>query len=186
VGWDSTERRKQMDVKVHLLRFADGVRHIRRCVEQDTLSEEEASEMVEKLADFYSGQIGGASGQPEAAEDCHKTSVTEQGPAIAPEIGPGDAAEGASAPEHDGAEAVSLLMELGIETLTAQQLASQCSLEEIEGWVRYAWRSKGLTNPAGLVVSRLRERVPAPRPPDEGAQRRRQYLTGTYAHHIAH
>ena len=42
-----------MDIKAELLRFADGVRHIRRCVEQGALSEEEAGEMCDKLAMIY-------------------------------------------------------------------------------------------------------------------------------------
>ena len=166
-----------MDIKAELLRFADGVRHVRRCVEQGTLSEEEASEMCDKLAAFYAAQISGQSGCPDTPHCAGQTSVAEvQGPAREE-----SAAE--DEPVDDDTAAVSLLMELGIETLTAHHLASQCRLEEIERWCEYARRSKGLNNPAGLVVSRLRQRVPAPRPAGNGNGRRR-YICGEYAEYI--
>ncbi|MCJ7736368.1 MAG: hypothetical protein MUQ10_03505 [Anaerolineae bacterium] len=82
-------------------------------------------------------------------------------------------------------EALALLWDLGVETLTAQHLATRCSLDEVRGWVMYAQCSIGLRNPAGLVVSRLRKQVPAPKLPEaaDGASR---YLSGEYAAFIQH
>jgi hypothetical protein len=58
-------------------------------------------------------------------------------------------------------------------------------VKDIEGWITYAHRGKGLDNPQGLVVSRLRAGVPAPEVVSPGAQRRRDYL-GQYAEVIKH
>ena len=160
-----------MDIKPELLRFADGVRHIRRCVEQGTLSEQEAGEMCDKLAAFYAELISGAKCSPEAEDTADAACPMEDVPCEPP-------------PAEDEPDAVSMLLEVGIETLTAQQLASRCSLEQIEGWCEYVRRSVGLINPAGLVVSRLREGVPAPKAPDNGNGRR--YISGVYAEYIRH
>lgn len=85
-------------------------------------------------------------------------------------------------PEKDGeeSEAVTLLMDLGVETLIARELAAECSLEDIQAWTAYARASTGLTNPPGLVVSRLRKGVPPPK----GGNGRRRYVSGEYAEYI--
>ena len=169
-----------MDIKAELLKFADGVRHIRRCVEQGTLSEEEASEMCDKLAGFYAELISGRTCSPEAEQPVGVTCPPEA------ELAPETACPAEDEPRcvvEDAPTAVSLLMEVGVETLTAHQLASRCSLEEITGWIEYARRSIGLTNPAGLVVSRLREQVPPPKAPVNG-NCRRKYVSGAYAEYI--
>ena len=88
-------------------------------------------------------------------------------------------------PEEEAPEAVALLLDVGIDTQTARQLAASCSLDDIRGWVTHAQCSIGLRNPAGLVVSRLRKQVPAPKLPEaaDGASR---YLSGEYAAFIQH
>jgi hypothetical protein len=167
-----------MNVRGQLLRFAKNVRHVRRCVELEKLSEEEASEMVEKLASLYAEQIAGAGDQPGDDGD------TIQSPDAGTDQPTKSVADSVQVEEDDdGSEALSLLTGMGIETLIAQQLASQCSPEDIEGWCKYARHSKGLTNPAGLVVSRLRSGVPAPRSGSNGNDPER-YVTGIYAEYI--
>ena len=98
-------------------------------------------------------------------------------------------AEGISAqlnpPADQAPEAVALLLDVGIEPLTAQQLAASCPIDNIRGWVTYAQCCIGLRNPAGLVVSRLRKQVPAPEPP-EVADAASRYVSGEYAAFIQH
>ena len=43
-----------------------------------------------------------------------------------------------------------------MDVVVAAELAAQYSLEAIEAWVAEAKRQRGLENPAGYVVSRLR------------------------------
>jgi len=102
--------------------------------------------------------------------------VTEYAEGISGQLAP---------PADQVPEAVALLLDVGIETLTAQRLAASCSIGDIRGWIAYVQCSIGLRNPAGLVVSRLRSKVPAPKVPevDDAASR---YVSGEYAAFIQH
>ncbi len=86
-------------------------------------------------------------------------------------------------PSNAVPEAVELLTGLGVDPLVAERLAAECPIEEIEDWIAYASACRGLTNPAGLVVSRLRRGVPAPRTPVTDSSR---YVSGEYAAYIQH
>ena len=56
---------------------------------------------------------------------------------------------------------VHLLESIGVESAVAEQLADKPAVD-IRGWVEYVQAGQGLTNPAGLVVKRLKAGIPPP------------------------
>ena len=87
--------------------------------------------------------------------------------------------------EDSGPEGAALLTDFGVEPLTARHLAAECSLGDIEGWIAYARRATRLTNPPGLVVSRLRQGVPAPQV-QHHPERRPDHQSREYGGYIQH
>lgn len=63
--------------------------------------------------------------------------------------------------QHGGDGSVRLLESIGIQSTIAEQLAGK-PLADIRGWVEYVQAGQGLTNPAGLVVKRLKAGIPPP------------------------
>ena len=61
----------------------------------------------------------------------------------------------------NGDGVVHLLESIGIESAIAEQLADKPAAD-IRGWVAYVQQGEGLTNPAGLVVARLKAGIPPP------------------------
>ena len=57
-----------------------------------------------------------------------------------------------------------LLIAAGIPAPTARELAASCSLDHVVGWVAYAATVKGVPDPAGLIVARLKAGEPPPKP----------------------
>ena len=143
-----------VEIEVELLKFADSLGHIAKSVAQGTMSKDEAHGLKNKLARVYAKHITGVIQEDEY-------------------------------PDVDGTmpEGAALLTDLGVEPLTAKHLAAECSLHDIEGWVAYARSAKHLTNPPGLVVSRLKAGVPAPKV-QSSAERLRQRYLGQYAEYI--
>ena len=72
----------------------------------------------------------------------------------------------------DKAIKTTVLTAFGVARPVAVRLAHARKLEEIQGWIDYAKRAKGLHNPIGLVVSRLRDGVPVPDQNHSGRSRR--------------
>jgi hypothetical protein len=58
---------------------------------------------------------------------------------------------------------LALLTEIGVTQSVAQDLAKECTYDQINGWAAYARQAANLTNPAGLVVAHLKARDPAPK-----------------------
>jgi hypothetical protein len=141
-------------IEVELLKFADGLAHIRKCVVQGTMTEDEAHDLKNKLVGVYARHIARVIEEDEY-------------------------------PDADSTmpEGGALLVEFGVEPLTAKHLAAECSLDDIEGWIAYANSAKSLSNPPGLVVSRLKAGVPPPKVVSPEARQRQRYL-GQYADYI--
>ena len=143
-----------VEIEVELLKFADSLGHIAKSVTQGTMTEDEAHGLKNKLAGVYAKHIT-------------RVIQEDEYPAV-----DGSMPEGAA-----------LLTELGVEPLSAKHLAAECNLHDIQGWVTYARSAKHLTNPPGLVVSRLKAGVPAPKVVSPAELQRQRYL-GQYAEYI--
>ena len=141
-------------IEVELLKFADGLAHIHKCVVQGTMTEDETHSLKIKLAGVYAKHIA------QVIEEDEYPDVDSTMP-----------------------EGGALLVEFGVEPLTAKHLAAKRSLEDIQGWIIYARSAKSLSNPPGLVVSRLKAGEPAPKVQSPDEQRRQRYL-GQYADYI--
>ena len=141
-------------IEVELLKFADGLAHIVKCVAQGTMTEDEAHGLKNKLARVYARHIA------QVIEEDEYPNVDSTMP-----------------------EGGALLVEFGVEPLTAKHLAAERSLDDIQGWIAYAHSAKRLNNPPGLVVSRLKAGEPPPRVQSPYEQRRQRYL-GQYADFI--
>lgn len=77
--------------------------------------------------------------------------------------------------EVDAPKGAELLQSVGVQGVVARALARKATLDAIKGWVSYAKAQRNLTNPAGLVVSRLKngEAPPHPKEDRERADRMR-------------
>ena len=87
--------------------------------------------------------------------------------------------------------AAALLRDFGVDPVTARTLVARgCSEDQVRGWIAYARQAKGLSNPAGFVVSRLQLGASPPAPVNSGAdeqrQHRRRFIEGEYAEFIMH
>jgi DNA-binding MarR family transcriptional regulator len=77
------------------------------------------------------------------------------------------------------------LTTFGVAKTVAARLAQQRTLEEIQGWIKYAKQSDGLHNPVAFVVARLRDGEPVPEIRGNGDERRRD-IDGRYGDYINH
>jgi hypothetical protein len=77
------------------------------------------------------------------------------------------------------------LTTFGVAKTVAARLAQQRTLEEIQGWIKYAKQSDGLHNPVAFVVARLRDGEPVPEVRGNGDERRRD-IDGRYGDYINH
>ena len=97
-----------------------------------------------------------------------------------------DAAAGTTKKEN---QTSSLLIDFGVDRPVAQQLARQCDLDQVRGWLEYVKQAQGLNNPVALVVRRLLDGEPVPQQSpgfDNDEDSRRRYISGKYATYIEH
>lgn len=78
-----------------------------------------------------------------------------------------------------------LLIEFGVSRAVAEKLATQCSAEDITGWLSYARGAAGLADPPAFVVRRLLDGEAAPEAQQE-VDRRQRYLGGEYGELLQH
>ena len=74
-------------------------------------------------------------------------------------------------------EGITLLTALGVSEPVAKKLARKCVLDDVQAWVSYAEGAKGLRDPVGLVVARLRDGEPAPPASRDGDGKRGGLVT---------
>ena len=84
------------------------------------------------------------------------------------------------------------MTDAGVEFTVARRLAGIRPPEQVTGWVEYSLTSKGVTDPAALIVKRLIENAPAPAKPKSkdrlltSEERRARYLGGELASSLQH
>jgi len=81
-------------------------------------------------------------------------------------------------------QAFTTLTSFGVSQTVARRLASERSLEAIEGWIAYAEDANGLTNPIAFVVARLRDGETPPEVKAASNDDPRRYISGEYADYI--
>lgn len=106
-------------------------------------------------------------------------SSDKNGPALAvPNLSPKEEQEEQQTDDVDGwtteqRQSLTLLRDNGADvTRTVLEIARRRSLDDVRGMIEAARRKRGLSNPIGWAISRLRDGAPAPEPDGEEADGR--------------
>ena len=136
------------------------------------------------MSSLSAGDAGGPSMSPQPVDNSRSdkngpASSDKNGPALAvPNLSPKEEQEEQQTDDVDGwtteqRQSLTLLRDNGADvTRTVLEIARRRSLDDVRGMIEAARRKRGLSNPIGWAISRLRDGAPAPEPDGEEADGR--------------